>query len=190
MLNTQETESACVFCGSRHPQKTIIFPQTFTAYQFVQAGNKACSRCAEMFTDPKYRRNSWIIRNGKFEAIENVPDFLLNLPSPPFLLYLTKAKRKHGWIRAVQNPVLSTKRFILIVDEDKIMFDDKTYADLYVFAKNLYARRIPKTIMLSGMPQPSTHRKYGLTWKESFRIRELQHNPLWRVIVEFFKRAD
>ena len=190
MLNTQETESACVFCGSRHPQKTIIFPQTFTAYQFVQAGNKACSRCAEMFTDPKYRRNCWIIRNGEFHVIEKPLEFLLNLPSPPFLLYFTKNKRKHGWIRAVQNRVLSIKRFILIVDEDKIMFDDKTYADLHAFVKNLYARRIPKAVMLGGMPQPSTHRKYGLTWKESFRIRELQHNPLWRVIVEFFKRAD
>lgn len=189
MLNTQETESACVFCGSPHPQERIIFPQTFTAYQFVQAGNKACSRCAEMFRDPKYRRNCWIIRNGTFEVIENRVDFLLNLPSPPFFLYLTKTKRKHGWIRAVQSPVLNTKRFILIVDEDKIMFDDKTYAHLHAFVKNLYARRIPKAVMVGGMPQPSMHRKYGLSWRESFRLRELQHDPLWRIVVEF-KRRD
>lgn len=380
------TETNCVFCGSENAENLIVFPSTFTAYQFLQAGNKACPRCAEMFKDPKYRRNSWIIRKGKFKAIKNVPDFLLNLPSPPFFLYLTKLKRKHGWIRAVQsasdyccnckrliprsniNPnyaaqrleseksvstellqrknkrntseevsvsympnmredllctenteslqsevcgaitekntkfgistrreeselergkiqtskgiclgemresptcnervcsgtqtyngksfgavsdgrrtsspckwdkkrqsarkfdintseepqrrsnmpslpekisdsitcpfcgstnrqkvnVLSTKRFILIVDEDKIMFDDKVYADLYAFARNLYARRIPKSVMLGGMPQPSAHRKYGLTWKESFRLRELQHDPVWRIVVEF-KRRD
>ncbi len=189
MLTTTEQKAVCVFCGNENAEVPIVFPSTFTAYQFLQAGNKACSRCAEMFADPKYRRNSWIIRNGKFEPIENVPDFLLNLPSSPFFLYLTKAKRKHGWIRAVQNPVLSTKRFILIVDEDKIMFDEKVYADLYAFARNLYARRVPKSVMLGGMPQPSMHLKYGLGWSESFRLRELQHDPLWRVVVEF-KRRD
>jgi CRISPR type IV-associated protein Csf1 len=180
----------CIFCGTSLTEeaKTITFPQTFTAYQLIQAGDKACPQCATMFTDPKYRRNSWIFREGKFEAVKDPTAFLLNLPEPPFLLYLTKTKRKHGWIRAAQNPTLSTKRFILVVDEEKIMFDTQVYAELYAFCRNLFARRIPKAVMLGGMPKPSDHRKYGLNWKESFKLRELQYNPLWRVVVEFRRR--
>lgn len=181
----------CVFCGSSNATKTVEFPQTFTAYQLLQAGNKACPQCTEMFTNPKYRRNCWMLQNGKLTVIEKPLEFLLTISATktPFILYLTKSKRKHGWIRAVQNPVLSAHRFILIVDEDKIYFDDRVYVELYAFCKNLFARRIPKTVMLGGMPKPSDLRKNGLTWKEAFKLRELQHNQLWRVIVGF-KRRD
>jgi hypothetical protein len=130
-----------------------------------------------------------MLQNDKVHIIEHPLEFLLNLPEPPFILYLTKSKRKHGWIRAVQNPVLGTKRFILVVDEDKIYFDAKAYGELYDFCKNLFARRIPKNVMLGGMPQPSILKKNGLTWKEAFKLRELQHNQLWRFVVEF-KRRD
>jgi hypothetical protein len=182
----------CVFCGAELTQNAnqIQFPITFTAYQLLQAGNKACLQCIEMFTKPQYRRNCWILKDGKIKVIEHPLEFLLDLPEPPFLLYLTKSKRKHGWIRTVQNPTLSTKRFILVVDEEKIMFDAKVYADLYAFCKRLTdSHLVPKTILLGGMPQPSLHRKYGLVWADCFRLRELQYNPLWRVIVEF-KRRD
>jgi len=57
---TTESKIVCVFCGNENAETPIIFPSTFTAHQFLQAGNKACSRCAEMFTDPKYRRGSRI----------------------------------------------------------------------------------------------------------------------------------
>lgn len=180
-------EYMCIFCGASGADVPVVFPSTFTAYQLLQAGNKMCTRCAEMFQDPKFRRNCWIMRNGVFEVIDYPLKFLLDLPEPPFILYFTKTKRKHGWVLAVQNPVLSTKRFILIVDEEKIMFDAKVYAELYAFYKNLFTRRISKFVMLGGMPQPSVHRKYGLSWEESFRLRELQHNPLWRFVVEFKK---
>ncbi len=182
------SRAACVFCGSGNAEVAVAFPSTFTAYQFLQAGDKACPRCAEMLTDPKYRRNSWIIRDGKFEVITNVADFLLNLPDPPFFLYLTKTRRKHGWIRAVQNPVLNKHRFFLVVDEDKILFDDRVYAELYAFCSDLYARGIPKAVMVGGMPEPSVMRRYRLTWGEAFKLRELQYNPLWRVVVEFKRR--
>lgn len=179
----------CIFCGAETPEdaKLIVFPETFTAYQLLQAGDKACERCAAMFADSKFRRNSWIVQDGVFTVLKDPLEALLSLPDPPFTLYLTKTKRKHGWIRAVQNPALNVKRFILVVDEEKIIFQAERYADLYRFARNLYARRISKSIMLGGMPEPSVHRRYGLSWAESFRLRELQHDPLWRTVVEFKK---
>ncbi len=182
----------CVFCGVELTSnaKAIQFPTTFTAYQLLQAGNKACPQCAKMFSEPEYRRNCWILKDGKLKVIEHPLEFLLNLPEPPFLFYLTKTKRKHGWIRAVQNPVLGTKRFILVVDEDKIYFDAKVYAELYGFCKNLFARRISKAIMLGGMPKPSELQKNGLSWQEVFRLRALQHNPLWIIIVSFWRLSE
>jgi hypothetical protein len=189
MSSREMSESSCVFCGSGDAVESVVFPLTFTAYQLLQAGDKACGRCAEMFCDPKYRRNSWVLKNGKLEVIVDALEFLLSLPEPPFILYFTRSKRKHGWIRAVQNPVLSTVRFILVVDEDKILFDAEVFMELYVFAKRLFDRHIPKAVLVGGMPVPSVHRKYGLSWEESFRLRDLKSNMLWRFVVEF-KRRD
>lgn len=180
---------SCVFCGSTSSLEKVVFPQTFTAYQLLQAGDQACKQCHAMFTDPKYRRNCWVTRKGNLEFIRDPLDFLLNLPEPPFLLYLTKGKRKHGWIRTVQNPVLSINRFVLSVDENTIYFDSKVYGELLGFCNGLFDRGVPKKVLLGGMPQPSIMRKYGLSWAEYYRLRELKGNQLWRVIVEF-KRSN
>jgi len=178
--------STCIFCGAE-ASVNVVFPKTFTAYQFLQAGSKACLRCAEMFVDPKCRRNSWILRNGNLETVNDPLIFLVNLPDPPFCLYLTKKKRKHGWILAVQNPVLNRDRFILIVDEEKILFEREKFVEFEAFAHSLRKKGVPKKVLLGGMPLPSVKRKYDLSWEECSKLRGLQRNSLWRVVVEFEK---
>ena len=178
----------CVFCGELNADKIVKFPETFTAYQFLQAGDKACPRCAEMFTDPKYRRNSWIMKDGAFTVLDNPLETLLNLPEPPFTLYLTKTKRKHGWVRAVQNPVLNRNKFILTIDEEKTMFSRDVFAELNGFADSMFEKGIPKSILLGGMPSASAIEKFGLSCTEYRKLRELHHDNLWRVLVEFKRR--
>ena len=181
--------SNCVFCGAE-ASVPVVFPETFTAYQLLQAGDKACARCAEMFRDPRFRRNCWVLREGVWSVVEEPLAFLEALPEPPFVLYLTKKKRKHGWILAVQNPVLNVDRFVLVVDEEKIMFERAKFEEYLRFSKRLLdTHAIPKSVLLGGMPKPSDIRRYGLAWADCFKLRSYERDRLWRCVVEFNKRS-
>jgi len=177
--------SVCVFCGSPHAVVPVVFPATFTAYQLLQAGDKACARCAEMFQDAKFRRNCWIVKDGSFAVLDDPLLALSCLPEPPFLIYFTKQKRKHGWILAVQNPVLNLYKFILVVDEEKILFERSRFEEYMAFSKGLLDKRIPKSVLLGGMPLPSVVKHYCLRWPTCFRLQKLMKEPLWRLCVVF-----
>lgn len=179
----------CVFCGSAKATEKVIFPPTFTAYQLLQAGDHACKRCAEMFRDAKFRRNCYVVSNGKFLVIDDPLQFLIDLYQvpTPFVLYLTRQKRKHGWIIAVQNPVLGIDKFVLVVDEAKILFERQRFSELLSFSREILGRDVPKSILLCGMPNPSSLRKFGLSWREAVRLRDLAGNQLWEMCVKFGK---
>lgn len=181
--------NTCVFCGAPASKK-IVFPDTFTAYQLLQAGDQACSRCAEMFKEAKFRRNCWVMQGTEWRKIDDVLGFLTAMPEPPFVLYLTLQKRKHGWIIAVQNPVLCKDKFVLVVDEDKILFERNRFNDFHAFSKALLNRGIPKGVLLCGMPNPSSLRKFGLTWQEAKKLEQLKGNMFWMVCVKFGKTAN
>lgn len=178
----------CVFCGSPEATEPIVFPETFTAYQMLQAGDKSCERCIEMFSNPKHRRNCWVIREGVWSVVKAPLSFLEALPMPPFVLYLTKAKRKHGWINAVQNPILNTERFILCIDEEKIFFERQKFTEHLAFLNELWNREIPKGVLLNGYPPAGLVRKFGLTREECQMLEKLQDDRLWRFVVVFQKR--
>jgi hypothetical protein len=180
----------CVFCGSAEVSEQLVFPETFTAYQLLQAGDKACSRCYAMLKDAKFRRNCWYMKGEEWVTISNPLQFLEELPEPPFVLYLTKAKRKHGWIGAVQNPVLNSNRFILCVDEDRVMFDRKKFEVYLQFLESLWIREVPKGIMLGGYPPAGIIRKYQLSRVECQQLQQLQSDRLWRFVVAFKKRKE
>ena len=182
--------SNCIFCGSSDAAEQVKFPDTFTAYQMLQAGSHACKRCHTMFTTGIYRRKCFIIKNGEFTEITDVLAFLQNMPQPPYTLYVTKQKRKHGWINAVQNPVLNTERFILCVDEEKIFFNCLEFTELTEFLNHLWLKELPKGILLGGYPPAGLIRKYKLTRKECIRLRDLKSNRMWQFIVTFKKREE
>ena len=198
--------SSCVFCGAPGVVP-VVFPETFTAYQLLQAGDQACARCHTMFKDGKYRRNCWFTYGNVWAKIEDPLKFLdLTLVAlwlefkdlarvrgeamDPLVLYLTKAKRKHGWIGAVQNPILNVNRFILCVDEDRIMFDRAKFSEHLAFLEVLWAAEVPKGIMLGGYPPAGIIRKYKLTREECQRLQLVQGDRLWRFVVTFKKRED
>jgi hypothetical protein len=182
--------SNCIFCGSSDATEQVKFPDTFTAYQMLQAGSHACKRCHTMFTTGIYRRKCFIIKNGEFTEITDVLAFLQNMPQPPYTLYVTKQKRKHGWINAVQNPVLNTERFILCVDEEKIFFNRPKFNKLIAFLNQLWGRGIHKCTMLGGYPSVGIIRKFGLTREECQQLETLQGDRLWQFVVAFKKHAE
>jgi hypothetical protein len=134
-----------------------------------------------MLKDPVFRRNSWVIQGGSFEVVEDPVGFLLDPPQPPFLVYLTRTRRKHGWILAVRNRVLSRESFILVVDEEKFLFDRGRFTWMVRFAADLKARGVPRRVLLAGTVTASTARKYGLSRFEVEKLRLLKGNKLWGV---------
>jgi len=142
-------QSCCVFCGSSGAIEPVVFSDTYTAFQFLQSGECACSRCAAMFRDPKFRRLNFVLKGTEFIKLED-PLAFLDCPDveAPFVLYLTRQHRKHGWVLAVQNPVLNVDRFILVVDEDRLFFERKKYEEFRRFSESLFARKVPKKVML------------------------------------------
>jgi hypothetical protein len=186
--------SNCIFCGATEATEQVKFPDTFTAYQMLQAGDKACKRCFEMFKNPKFRRNNWFLANiDGIDIVTTFTDalsFLQDMPKPPYMLYVTKQKRKHGWINAVQNPVLNTERFILCVDEEKIFFNRPKFNELIAFLNQLWGRGINKCTMLGGYPSVGIIRKFGLTREECQQLETLQGDRLWQFVVAFKKHAE
>lgn len=178
----------CVFCGAA-ASIPVSFLDTFTAYQLLQAGDSACERCAGMLGDAKFRRNCWYMQGEKWVKIDDALTFLEQMTQPPFVLYLTQQKRKHGWILAVQNPVLCKDKFVLVVDEEKILFNRPSFTELLRFCRELFfVRALPKWLLLGGYPQPSSIRRFGLERDICVRLQSLQRNRLWWTIVQFSRR--
>lgn len=71
--------SNCIFCGSSDAAEQVKFPDTFTAYQMLQAGSHACKRCHTMFTTGIYRRKCFIIKNGDVKEVLRLIQYLPGL---------------------------------------------------------------------------------------------------------------
>lgn len=194
--------SDCVFCGA--PARVpVVFLDTFTAYQLLQAGDSACSICAMMLRDAKFRRNCWFLVGEVWAKLDDVLEFLdyklpailLELAASPDLkstrvvVYLTLQKRKHGWILAVQNPVLSPNRFVLVVDEEKILFERGHFTELLQLCRELFfTRELPKWLLLGGYPAPSVIRRFDLSSEVCSKLHSLQRDRLWWAVVSFCRR--
>jgi hypothetical protein len=165
----------------------IVFPDTFTAYQLFQAGDQACSRCAGMLGDAKFRRNCWVMQGEKWRKIDDVLSFLAGMPQPPFVLYLTLQKRKHGWILAVQNPVLNCDFFTLIVDEIKVHFERERFNQFCSDVSELMGRGVPKSVLMGGEPAVSTTIHFGFYKREVELLKARQFDRLWWLCVKFAK---
>lgn len=187
---TEQNSQYCIFCGQPHADTSVIFPPTFTAYQLLQAGNHSCKLCDRMFTDAKYRRKNFTVKNEQYIEVSDALSYLQNMPQPPYILYFTKQKRKHGWINAVQNPVLNTEQFILCVDETKILFNRQEFNKLSEILSQLWSKELPKKVLLNGYPNTSTIRKYQLSRKECQMLRNLQSNRMWQFMVSFKRKEN
>lgn len=182
----------CVFCGREVSNVDSVTPNirdTFTAYHILSHGEHACRRCNTMYEDSKYRRSNWWVKYGGYHRLETEErlSFLDRPPSPPFLLYFTRNYRKHGWILSVQNPVLDTDNFYLVIDQDKVWFEREKYEELRSFSKELLDQGIPKKWVKGGCPPPSVLRKYKLKIETVRRLKKLKGNRLWEVCVDFYR---
>jgi len=178
----------CVFCGQRgEALRPITFSNSFTAYQFLQAGSGACPQCFKLFQNPKTRKTSWILHgeDGEIRELEHPLETLLNPPNPPFFIYLTKQKRKHGWIRVINYPALNRDKFIIAYEENRVLIDRQRLAKLVEFARRLRSRNIPVNILLSGNPSASQVRRFKLTREEIDELKTMRGDFQWEIAEKF-----
>jgi len=181
---------SCIFCGkffkNGHPNK---LPENFMSHQFLQAGNGICSRCYAFLKSSEARRNSWIIRGPEMrveliETLENPLGTLLNPPDTPFRLYLTRKKRKHGWIRLLLNPAMSRSLFWVAYEEDLILVDTEKANKFHGLVERLREKGVKKSSLKLGIPIGEIRRR-GITFQEVTKVRQKIGNPLWEVVVSF-----
>ena len=84
----------------------------------------------------------------------------------------------------MQNPILSMFKFILVVDEEKILFDAGLFRLMLWECTRYRERGVLKKCLLGSLP-PSLIRKFSLYLDDVHLIQQRKNNPLWRLIVDF-----
>jgi len=180
----------CIFCGERYEQGYANkLPGNFMSHQWLQAGNGICERCYKFLKAPEARRNSWLIEGPemRLELLQPLNNPLLTLlepPEPPFRLYLTKQKRKHGWIRLLKNPALNREHFPIAFEEDIIWVDRAQAQGFSETVKSLREKGITKGALVRGLTAGEAQ-KIGLSPAEIREAHQNRGNPLWELVVRF-----
>lgn len=177
----------CVFCGSpsTHPVK---FGGNFTAYNLLQAGDGACDRCHKKYTDSFYRRNSWYETPEAVKAIgkTEVLGLLLEPPTPPFRVYLTKMRRKHGWVVIASRWEMRRDVYDVAFEDARIRIEHSSLAAMIAFAKDLRAARVTKAAMRAGtLPYASVKALRERVIEIEQKLKEYKGNPQWNLVIEY-----
>jgi len=188
-------KNKCVFCVEHFENgyPLSVIPKTFTAQQWLQAGSGVCERCYTFLKTPEARRNSWIIKGEKMKwenavLLDDPLSILLSPPAPPFRLYLTKQKRKHGWIRLIHNPALKRIKFPVAYEEDLFIVDVATIRHMHKIAASLMEKGASKKDLLYGFSAGKAI-KLGVSPAEICAVQQFKGNRLWEVVVKFGRRC-
>ena len=149
-----DKKGRCVFCG-RVVQNGfgVEFPNTFVSFDRVYSGTVICPYCYYIFKHAEFRRNSWLVTESSFRFLDNkdeVLKVLLDPPKEPWMMYITRSRRKHGWINLVEKINLSRDSYIVGFDEATIYIKKKELKELYGCVKKLVELKIPKSEIWRG----------------------------------------
>jgi len=180
----------CGICREKIKREPIKknFGEKFMSYQYLFDSDYICERCYERLKNNWFRYHSWYETKDMLFPKELKKDevikFLLNPPEKPFRAYLTKKKRKHGWILVM--PYWETNRDVYRVafEEEIVWVDRKEMREMVKFAKEMLEKGIKKREMLRGEIGWNSMKKIGEKYHEvSDKIKKLAGNPLWRMVM-------
>ncbi|CAI1494226.1 conserved protein of unknown function (plasmid) [Thermococcus nautili] len=171
----------CVVCGreTKHGH-SIPFSEKFTNWPQLQAGEVICEHCYPLVKNQDFRRHSWVLsKEGvRFLKRDEVLDVLLNPPEPPFGIYVTKTRKKQGFLRLVTRTNYSRSRYFIAFDDELIFVDRAVLKEMVEVGRKALELGFTKTELLSG--PKIAHRVYSDIVK---KIEEFRGNPLWEVVV-------
>lgn len=176
-----DKRGVCVICGreTRHGH-ALPFSEKFTNWPQLQAGDVICEHCYPLIRNQDFRRHSWVIsKEGvRFLGRDEVLEVLLNPPEPPFGIYITKTRKKQGFLRLVTRTNYSRSHYFIAFDDELIFVDTALLREMVDVGKKALELGFTKTELLSG--PKIAHRVYSDVVR---KIEEYRGNPLWEVVV-------
>ncbi len=177
----------CVFCTETTEYGfKKVFSGNFTGYNRLFEGNCICEYCNAFFREQKYRKSNFIVTKDNVNFLKRVEilENLLNLPNPPFFIYLTFTYQKQGWLGNFDRISYSGKRFYICTEKNVIYVEIEKLIGYIEFAKELREYKIPKKDMLSELSVNSL-KKLEEAGKRDLKekLEEIDNKNLWEVIV-------
>lgn len=149
----------CVFCGAGSRRGfRADFPNSFTSFNRVYDGNIICEYCYYIFKHPEFRRRSWLVTLTSFRFLNNKEEILNTLLNPPnedWIMYITKSRRKHGWLNLTEKLNSSRDMFIVGYDEDIVWIDREVFEKIISVVQLLRGYRVPKQMIFLGELSPN-----------------------------------
>ena len=176
-----DKKGRCIICGreTEHGHE-IDFSEKFTMWSALQEGEVICEHCYTMARNQDYRRKSWVAdRNGvRFLEKEEILPTLLEPPEPPFTIFITKSKKKQGFLLLANRVSYSRDRYFIAFEDQLVFVDRKVLKRMVEVARRARELKFSKTELLQG---PKTVRwQYPELCEE---ILSFLGNPLWEVVV-------
>jgi hypothetical protein len=93
--------------------------EKFTAFPDLYAGLQACSLCATLIEDRRYRASHWVLVGDEVRLLGSKEELLKVLQDVPrdSLVYVRSSGRKHGFIKCLR--FRSSERLIALCGEDE-----------------------------------------------------------------------
>ena len=180
----------CIFCGL---ETDAGFPipkkSNFTKWYSLSGGNCVCPSCAEFWGTRQFRSRSWVAtkKEVKFGKLTEIAPTVLNPPSPPFFIYLTRGGQKQGWLFTINLVSYSQKRFFIACDwaDQPIMVEQKQAQEMFRLAAFLRKKEIGKGSLRNGnfvykIWEKALEEGWNMKLAEA---RKFKKNLLWEVIL-------
>jgi hypothetical protein len=170
----------CSVCGRRPAVKRLKVSEKFTAYPDLYAGLNACSLCAMLVEDRRYRMSNWVLVGDEVRVLGSKEELLKLLQDVPVgsLIYVRSSGRKHGFIRCLR--FRSSERLVALCGEDEglQLTTKERLSELVGLAVKAYSVLKRKSSLLEGCDT--------LEWRYEDVCRAIEGvrgDPVWRIVV-------
>jgi len=180
----------CVVCGIETKEGLhISVSENFSGWGYFYDGECFCPYCAALFADQNFRKRCWVATKNeiKFMKKAEILKYLLDLPEPPFFIYVTKGGQRQGWLSAMKYVNYSRKQFFVSCDwiEQPIWMTSIDVAKMHKVIQELRGKKLPKTIISSadfGIYWTQKSMKEGWYKLIKYAIKQ-KGNPAWEVML-------
>jgi hypothetical protein len=170
----------CSVCGRRPATRRLKVSEKFTAYPDLYVGLNACSLCATLVEDRRYRMSHWILVGDEVRILSSKEELLKVLQDVPrdSLVYVKSSGRKHGFIKCLR--FRSSERLIALCGEDEglQLTTRERLSELVGLAIKAYGVLKRKSSLLEGC---ST-----MEWQYEDVCRMIEGvrgDPVWKIVV-------
>ena len=153
-----------------------------------------CEFCYTFFKEPNYRKRSWIVSATGIEFYcsetkKTREDFLYRILNPPeylpFYFYLSKNKKRQGWLDSICSVNFSRENFTIATDFTALCrVNIEKAKETHKLISFLREKKISKTILQTGNINMHSYKKaMEEGWcKKLEAIKKYVGMPIWEVM--------